>query len=139
MQQIAFSGAKFVARKPRSQRILQPRHSNAQALATLGFRPEMRRVNQRLLGTDRKMVGNKTVKSSELRRSEIRRSAKTLLPFAIVAALAAGLSGCSESISSVSVPRFSELMRSYDDTLTAEEQKDAIADLQKDQAKASKN
>ncbi|WP_141693796.1 hypothetical protein [Methyloligella halotolerans] len=68
--------------------------------------------------------------------SEHRRVAKRLLPFAIIAAFAAGLAGCSESISSVSVPRFSELMRGYDDTLTAQQQKDAIAELQKDQAQA---
>ncbi len=77
------------------------------------------------------MVEDKTLESSLSRRS-----ARSLLPFAVVAAACAGLAGCSESISSVSVPRFSELMRSYDDTLTAEERKDAIAELQKEQAQA---
>lgn len=86
------------------------------------------------------MVEDKTVQTSDFHRNAKNRSI-ALLPAAIVAIACAGLAGCSESISSVSVPRFSELMRSYDDTLTPEQRKDAIAELQKEQAqaKAAKN
>lgn len=77
------------------------------------------------------MVEDKTFMSTERHRA-----AKKILPFVLAAAVSAGLAGCSDSISSVSVPRFSELMRGYDDTLTAKEQKDAIAELQKEQAQA---
>lgn len=59
---------------------------------------------------------------------------RLILAAAMVAA-AAGLSGCSEALSSGPMTRFSTLMRGYDHTLTQEEQKAAIAELKEDQAK----
>jgi hypothetical protein len=71
--------------------------------------------------------GLKTMQNSR----SIKAAARALL-LTVLAASAAGLAGCSETMTSVSVPPFSQLMRGYDDTLTAEQQKAAIAELQKE-------
>jgi hypothetical protein len=54
---------------------------------------------------------------------------------AVLCCGAACLGGCSDSVATGPMAGISQLMRSYDHTLTPNQQKAAIAQLQQDQAK----
>ncbi|MEG6509588.1 hypothetical protein V6C03_11465 [Methyloligella sp. 2.7D] len=66
--------------------------------------------------------------------SRVSRAVSRLVPFAVLAAAALAVSGCSEGIATA--PPISKLIRSYDDTLTKDQQQDVISDLQNEAKQA---